>query len=111
MVSVLNSSLLHSTSLAATITIGRLGVSNANADRKGRWHAVPAVWPPNATLQVALSGRLSMHPDVRFRSTFRLHIHVCWFCSVPSVVLPFYGYWESGTYGCFCSICHSVFLF
>jgi len=48
--------------LAGTITIGRLGVSNASADRRKTWRAVPAVWSPNAMLQVALSGRLSLYP-------------------------------------------------
>ena len=47
--------------LAATITIGRLGVSNANVDRRKIRRAVPAVWSQNATLQVALSRRLSVY--------------------------------------------------
>src|SRR5260370_39122682 len=45
-----------------TITIGRSDVSNARADRRNTWRAVPAVWSQNATLEVALAGRLAVHP-------------------------------------------------
>jgi hypothetical protein len=46
--------------------------------------------------------------NVMFRSTFPRHIHVCWFCSVPSPVWSSYGSWEFGMHGCCFSACHSV---
>jgi len=42
-------------------TVQPESASNANAHRRKTWRAVPAVWSPKATLQVALSGRLSVH--------------------------------------------------
>jgi len=47
--------------LATAIAIGRLGVSSANFDKRKTWRTVPAVWSQNATLQVDLPGRLSVH--------------------------------------------------